>query len=103
MLESRLDNIAFKMGFGASRSEARQIVRHNAILVNGKRVNIPSYQLRPGDVVEVAAKAKEHLRIKRRLRPLPAAVIRNGSKSISRAQRHVQEPAPTHRFAFHHQ
>jgi len=64
MLESRLDNIAYKMGFGASRSEARQIVRHNAILVNGRRVNIPSYQLRPGDVVEVAAKAKEHLRIK---------------------------------------
>ena len=63
-LESRLDNITYKMGFGASRSEARQIVRHNAILVNGKRVNIPSYQLRPGDVVEVAAKAKEHLRIK---------------------------------------
>ena len=63
-LESRLDNITYKMGFGASRSEARQIVRHNAILVNGKRVNIPSYQLRPGDIVEVAAKAKEHLRIK---------------------------------------
>ena len=64
MLESRLDNITYRMGFGASRSEARQVVRHNAILVNGKRVNIPSYQLRPGDVVEVAAKAKEHLRIK---------------------------------------
>ena len=64
MLESRLDNIAYKMGFGASRSEARQIVRHNAILVNGKRVNIPSYQLRPGDVVEVVAQAKAHLRIK---------------------------------------
>jgi small subunit ribosomal protein S4 len=63
-LESRLDNITFKMGFGASRSEARQIVRHNGILVNGKRVNIPSYQLRAGDVVEVAAKAKQHLRIK---------------------------------------
>ena len=64
MLESRLDNIAYKMGFGASRSEARQIVRHNAIMVNGKRVNIPSHQLRPGDVVEVAAPAKQHLRIK---------------------------------------
>ena len=63
-LESRLDNITFKMGFGASRSEARQIVRHNGILVNGKRVNIPSYQLRAGDTVEVAAKAKQHLRIK---------------------------------------
>ena len=64
MLESRLDNITYKMGFGASRAEARQIVRHNGILVNGKRVNIPSYVLRPGDVVEVAAKAKVHLRIK---------------------------------------
>jgi small subunit ribosomal protein S4 len=52
------------MGFGASRSEARQVVRHNAILVNGKRVNIPSYNVRPGDVVEVAPKAKEQLRIK---------------------------------------
>jgi len=52
------------MGFGASRTEARQIVRHNGILVNGKRVNMPSYQVRPGDTVEVVAKAKEQLRIK---------------------------------------
>src|SRR3954467_13634684 len=64
LLEARLDNITYRMGFGASRGEARQVVRHNAILVNGKRVNIPSYRLRPGDVVEVAPKAKEHLRIK---------------------------------------
>ena len=64
ILESRLDNVAYRMGFGASRSEARQVVRHNAVLVNGKRVNIPSYHLRPGDVVEVAPKAKAHLRIK---------------------------------------
>ena len=45
MLESRLDNVAYKMGLGGSRTEARQIVRHNSILVNGKRVNIPSYQV----------------------------------------------------------
>ncbi len=64
LLESRLDNIAYRMGFGASRSEARQVVRHNGILVNGKRVNIPSYQVRPGDVIEVAAKAKAQLRLK---------------------------------------
>jgi len=64
LLESRLDSVAYRMGFGASRSEARQVVRHNAILVNGKRVNIPSYNVRPGDVIEVAPKAKEHLRIK---------------------------------------
>jgi len=63
-LESRLDNVTYRMGFGSSRSEARQVVRHNAILVNGKRVNIPSYQVRPGDVVEVSEKSKNHLRIK---------------------------------------
>ena len=64
LLESRLDTVSYRMGFGASRSEARQIVRHNGILVNGKRVNIPSYQVRPGDVIEVVEKAKGHLRIK---------------------------------------
>jgi small subunit ribosomal protein S4 len=64
LLESRLDTVTYRMGFGSSRTEARQIVRHNGILVNGKRVNIPSYQCRPGDVVEVVAKAKQQLRIK---------------------------------------
>jgi small subunit ribosomal protein S4 len=64
VLESRLDTVTYRMGFGASRSEARQIVRHNAILVNGRRVNIPSYQVRQGDVVEVAEKARAQLRIK---------------------------------------
>jgi len=63
-LESRLDNVTYRMGFGASRSEARQVVRHNSILVNGKRVNIPSYQVNPGDVVEVAEKSKNQLRVK---------------------------------------
>ncbi|HMC13572.1 MAG TPA: 30S ribosomal protein S4 [Gallionellaceae bacterium] len=64
ILESRLDNVAYRMGFGASRGEARQTVRHNGVLVNGKRVNIPSYQIHPGDVVEVAEKAKAQLRVK---------------------------------------
>ncbi|HEX7044877.1 MAG TPA: 30S ribosomal protein S4 [Burkholderiales bacterium] len=64
LLESRLDNVAYRMGFGISRTEARQLVRHNAVLVNGKRVNIPSYQVRPGDVVEIAPRAREQLRIK---------------------------------------
>ncbi len=64
LLETRLDNVAYRMGFGASRTEARQVVRHNGIHVNGKRVNIPSYQVRPGDVVEVTGKAKAQLRIK---------------------------------------
>jgi small subunit ribosomal protein S4 len=64
LLESRLDAIVYRMGFGASRSESRQVVRHNGILVNGKRVNIPSYLVRPGDSVEVAETAKSQLRIK---------------------------------------
>ena len=64
LLESRLDNVAYRMGFGASRAEARQVVRHNGILVNGKRVNIPSYVVRPGDTVEVAEKSKAQLRLK---------------------------------------
>jgi small subunit ribosomal protein S4 len=64
ILECRLDTVAYRMGFGASRTEARQVVRHNGILVNGRRVNIPSYQCRPGDVVEVAQGAKGQLRIK---------------------------------------
>jgi small subunit ribosomal protein S4 len=64
LLETRLDSIAYRMGFGASRTESRQLVRHNGVLVNGKRVNIPSYQVKPGDVVEIADKAKSQLRVK---------------------------------------
>lgn len=64
ILESRLDNVVFRMGFGASRSEARQLVRHNGVTVNGKRVNIPSYQLKAGDVVAVVEGSKNQLRIK---------------------------------------
>ena len=64
LLERRLDNVVYRMGFGASRSQARQLVRHNAILVNSKRLNIPSYQVRPSDVIEIAAGAREQLRVK---------------------------------------
>ncbi|MBU0735980.1 MAG: 30S ribosomal protein S4 [Proteobacteria bacterium] len=56
LLESRLDNVVYKMGFAASRKQARQLVRHNHFLVNNRKVNIPSYQVRPGD--EIAAKEK---------------------------------------------
>jgi small subunit ribosomal protein S4 len=64
VLESRIDTVCFRMGFGASRTEARQIVRHNGVLVNGRRVNIPSYLVRPGDTIEIAEKSKAQLRIK---------------------------------------
>ena len=64
MLESRLDNVTYKMGLGASRTEARQIVKHNSVLVNGKRVNIPSYQVQPGDEISINDSSKDQLRIK---------------------------------------
>lgn len=58
MLERRLDNIIYRIGFGASRAMARQLVRHGHIAVNGKKVNIPSYLVRPNDVVEVREKSR---------------------------------------------
>ncbi len=63
LLERRLDNVVYRMGFGATRSEARQLVSHKAIMVNGKTVNVASYQVSPGDVVAVREKAKNQLRI----------------------------------------
>ena len=59
LLESRLDNVVYKMGLGASRTESRQIVKHNAILVNVKRVNIPSFRVKEGDIIEVREKSKQ--------------------------------------------
>ena len=67
LLESRLDNVVYRMGFGATRAEARQLVAHKAIAVNGKRVNIPSYQVRPQDLVSVMEKARNQLRIQNAL------------------------------------
>ena len=63
ILESRLDNVVYRMGFGATRAEARQLVSHKAIVVNGQCVNIPSYQVRPEDVVAVREGARKQARI----------------------------------------
>ncbi len=63
LLEGRLDNVVYRMGFGSTRAEARQLVSHKGILVNGAVVNIPSYQVKPGDTVAVREKAKKQLRI----------------------------------------
>lgn len=60
LLERRLDNVVYRLGFGSSRGQARQIVNHGRILVNGKKISIPSYTVSPGDVVEVAEKAKSN-------------------------------------------
>ena len=67
LLESRLDNVVYRMGFAVTRAQARQMVSHKSILVNDKQVNIPSYQVEPGDVVKVADKAKNQLRVKEAL------------------------------------
>jgi len=68
LLESRLDNVVFRMHFASSRNQAAQIVNHGHILVNGKRVDIPSYQLKAGDVVSVAPKSQKMLTIKENLK-----------------------------------
>jgi len=63
ILEERLDNVVYRMGFGSTRSEARQLVAHNSILVNGERVNIPSYRVQPGDEISIRERSKNQLRI----------------------------------------
>lgn len=64
LLESRLDNVVYRMGFGSTRAESRQLVSHKTILVNGSTVNIPSYQVKENDVVSIREKSKTQLRIK---------------------------------------
>jgi len=73
MLEQRLDNVVFRANFAASRNQARQFVRHGHVLVNGKRVTIPSYMVRKGDVVEIGPKAKSFI------------VVRHNTDTIDRA------------------
>src|SRR3989339_866725 len=63
LLESRLDNVVYRMGFASTRAEARQLVNHKGAKVNGKVVNIPSYRVSPGDVIELAEKNKKQLRV----------------------------------------
>ena len=75
ILESRLDNVVFRLGFARTRKEARQTVRHGHIQVNGKRVDIPSYQVKAGDVVAIAPKFKDLL-------PVKEALIRTESVAV---------------------
>lgn len=63
LLECRLDNVVYRMGFGSTRAESRQLVSHKSILVNGKVLNVPSYQVQEGDVIAIREKAKNQLRI----------------------------------------
>jgi len=75
LLETRLDNVVYRLGFAGSRSQARQSVRHGHIQVNGKRVDIPSYRVRAGDTVSIAPKAKDLLVIK-------SAIISNERSTV---------------------
>ena len=70
LLEQRLDNTIYRMGFAESRRQARQVVRHGMVLVNGKKVDIPSYTLKSGDQVSLAVKFKENVGVKRSLETL---------------------------------
>jgi small subunit ribosomal protein S4 len=86
LLETRLDNVVYRMGFGSTRAEARQLVSHKAITVNGASVNIPSYLVKVGDVVSVREKSKTQVRIAEALQlatqvGLPAWVEVNLAKS----------------------
>jgi small subunit ribosomal protein S4 len=74
MLEQRLDNVVFRANFASSRNQARQFVRHGHVLVNGKRVTIPSYMVRKGDVVEIGPKAKSFIVVRHNVDTLDRAV-----------------------------
>ena len=100
----RLDNIAYRMGFGASRTEARQVVRHNGILVNGKRVNIPSYQVRPGDVSRSRTRRRSSCASRRRRRPPSGRGFPEWLEVDAKgAQGHLQGAARARRPAVDHQ
>jgi small subunit ribosomal protein S4 len=74
MLETRIDNVVFRAGFASSRNQARQLVRHGHVSVNGKRVTIPSYTLRKGDVAELRAKAKNMIVVRHNIDTLDRTV-----------------------------
>lgn len=85
LLESRLDNVVYRMGFGATRAEARQLVSHKAILVNGQTVNVPSFRVASNDIIAIREKSKNQERIKHSLelaqsREVPAWVDVDASK-----------------------
>jgi len=85
MLEMRLDNVAYRAGWGASRAQARQFVRHGHVLVNGKRVTIPSYRLRKGDVVSLKDKARSMIIVRHNLDTIDRTVppwLESGSEGF---------------------
>ena len=104
ILESRLDNVVYRMGFGSTRAEARQLVSHKAITVNGQSVNIPSYLVKTGDVIAVRDKSKKQNRIVEALQLAQQVGMPGLGRSQRRqGRRHLQEGAGSRRVRRRHQ
>ncbi len=99
LLESRLDSVVFRLGFAPSRKAARQLVRHNHFMVNGRRVNIPSYLTRPGDVIDVSEKSRQlevfHESLRRARETVPWLSVDKANLSGSVLERPAREDIPT--------
>ena len=95
MLECRLDNIIFRLGFARTRKEARQIVDHKHVLVNGKRVNIPSYLVKAGDVIEIREKSKSCARYKEVLEATNGRLVPEWLESDREALKGTVKSLPT--------
>ena len=99
LLESRLDSVVFRLGFAPSRKAARQLVRHNHFTVNGRRVNIPSYLTRPGDVIDVSEKSRQlevfHESLRRARETVPWLSVDKANLSGSVLERPAREDIPT--------
>ncbi|MCY3762091.1 MAG: 30S ribosomal protein S4 [Gemmatimonadetes bacterium] len=99
LLESRLDSVVFRLGFAPSRKAARQLVRHNHFMVNGRRVNIPSYLTRPGDVIDVSEKSRQlevfHESLRRARETVPWLSVDKANLSGSVLERPGREDIPT--------
>jgi len=99
-LESRLDNVVYRMGFAASRKAARQLVCHRHVVVNGRTVDIPSFGLKPGDEVQVAGEARDSLRVRGALElaargPRPAWIAVDADQAVGRlAERPTRDAIP---------
>ena len=95
LLECRLDNVLFRMGFGRTRKETRQIVDHKHVLVNGKQVNIPSYQVKAGDVIEIKEKFKSAQRYKDTLEVTAGRMVPAWLESDQENRRGTVKELPT--------
>ena len=98
MLEQRLDNVVYRMGFAVTRPQARQLVSHKGVLVNGKTVNLASYQVKAGDNIQLSERAQKHLNVHRSAEPFPAdgsgpRLVRSGCQEVLRRVQAVPDRA----------